>query len=223
MNNLIAAKRDMMMSSKEIAALTDKQHKHVIRDIRVMIDELHIDGPVLGYAENIDSRGYTAEFRLNKELTETLITGYSIRLRRNVIRRLNELEEERKSTVPALPDFTDPAVAAIAWAEQYQAAQLAIATKAEIGSRREATAMATASTQARRAKRLEIELDRSQEWSTIKRMEIITGLKFNWRLLKSAGADLGIQPKDVFDPNFGTVKAYHASVWLEAYALDIKQ
>ena len=44
-------------------------------------------------------------------------------------------------------------------------------------------------------------------------MEIITGLKFNWRLLKSAGSDLGIESKDVFDPNFGTVKAYHADVW----------
>lgn len=221
MNNLIAAKRDMMMSSKEIATLTDKQHKHVIRDIRVMIDELGIDGPVLGYAENTDARGYTAEFRLNKELTETLITGYSIRLRRNVIRRLNELEEERKSIVPALPDFTNPAAAAIAWAEQYQAAQLAIATKAEIGSRREATAMATASTQARRAKRLEIELDRSQEWSTIKRMEMITGLKFKWKLLSDASKDLGHERKYVYDANYGKVRTYHVDAWQEAYALDI--
>jgi hypothetical protein len=47
------------------------------------------------------------------------------------------------------------------------------------------------------------------------------GQKFNWHLLKSAGNDLGIPPIDVFDPNFGTVKAYHADVWREAYALEI--
>lgn len=28
-------------------------------------------------------------------------------------------------------------------------------------------------------------------------------------------------PIDVFDSNYGTVKAYHADVWREAYALDI--
>ena len=123
----------------------------------------------------------------------------------------------------ALPDFNDPAAMAIAWAEQYKATQLAIATKAEIGNRREATAMNTASQAVKRVNKLEIELDQSQQWSTVKRMETITGLKFSWRLLKSAGSDLGIESKDVFDPNFGTVKAYHADVWREAYALDIKQ
>ena len=224
MNNLITASQEMMMSSKEIATLTDKQHKHVIRDIRVMIDELDIDGPVLGYVENTDSRGYTAEFRLNKELTETLITGYSIRLRSNVIRRLNELEEERKSIVPALPDFTNPAAAAIAWAEQYQAAQLAIATKAEIGSRREATSMATASVATRKAKRLEIELDKSKQYATIKRMSLLYhGIKFNWRELKTASQEMGLPPIDVFDANYGTVKAYHEDVWMEAYGLTIEQ
>lgn len=223
MNNLIAASQEMTMSSFEIARLTEKQHKHVIRDVRAMIEELTIDGPVLGYVETKDSRGYTAGFQLNKELTETLITGYSTRLRRNVIKRLNELEGKNKASLLSLPNFNDPIAAAEAWIEAKKSEQLAIATKAEIGNRREATAMNTASQAVKRANKLEIELDQSQEWSTIKRMEIITGLSFNWRLLKSAGADLGIDSKDVFDPNFGTVKAYHADVWREAYALDIKQ
>lgn len=140
-------------------------------------------------------------------------------VRRRVLQKLKSLESKNL----ALPNFNDPIAAAEAWIEAKKAEQLAIATKAEIGSRREATAMNTASQAVKRANKLEIELDKSQEWSTIKRMEIITGLNFNWRLLKSAGKDLGIEPKDVFDPNFGTVKAYHADVWLEAYALDIKQ
>src|SRR5690554_3174362 len=106
MNNLITANQEMTMSSFEIARLTEKQHKHVIRDVRVMIEELTIDGPVLGYVENKDSRGYSAGFQLNKELTETLITGYSTRLRRNVIKRLNELEMKNKENLPSLPDFT---------------------------------------------------------------------------------------------------------------------
>ena len=45
---------------------------------------------------------------------------------------------------------------------------IAIQTKAEIGSRREATAMASASAATRKANTLEIELDRSKDYCTIK-------------------------------------------------------
>lgn len=83
----------VMMSSREIAKLTGKQHKHVLRDIRDMLEALEQDGPVLGHEERHDSRGYTSEFRLDRELTETLLTGYSVPLRRKVVRRLHELEE----------------------------------------------------------------------------------------------------------------------------------
>ena len=98
--------------------------------------------------------------------------------------------------------------------------QLAIATKAEIGSRREATAMNTASQAVKKANALEIELDKSKEYCTVKRMQMLHhGISINWRLLKSASIDLGIESIEVFDQNYGSVKAYHKDVWLEAYAL----
>lgn len=121
----------LTMSSREIAELTGKQHKDVIRDIRVMLDALQKDGADLRHVrEDKDARGYTAMFHLNRELTDTLLTGYSIPLRRKVIARWHELEA--KVAAPALPDFTNPAAAARAWAEQFEAKaqaqqQLAIA------------------------------------------------------------------------------------------------
>lgn len=86
------------MSTKEIAELTGKRHDHVVRDAKEMINELlyYNDAPDLGHKDYqvlTDSRGYTSEILLNKELTETLITGYSVVLRHKVIRRLHELEE----------------------------------------------------------------------------------------------------------------------------------
>ena len=103
------------MSSLEITELTGKEHKHVIRDIRTMLDELEKDGPNLdhekdgpdldhlpdgpelnhlqGYREDKDERGYTACFYLNKELTYTLLTGYSVTLRNKVVKRWMALEK----------------------------------------------------------------------------------------------------------------------------------
>lgn len=88
------------MSSREIAELTGKQHAHVIRDIRAMLDALK-DDPVLDHvSEEKDGRGYTACFHLDRELTETLLTGYSIPLRRRVIARLHELERQHAPRLP---------------------------------------------------------------------------------------------------------------------------
>lgn len=83
------------MSTLEISELTGKQHKNVIRDVREMLDALEKDGSDLSHvSEDKDRRGYTTNFHLCRELTETLITGYSIPLRHKVIRRLHELEQQ---------------------------------------------------------------------------------------------------------------------------------
>lgn len=100
MNSLIvasgASQQGVTMSSREIAELTGKQHSHVVRDIRAMLNELGKHDPNLDhqYSEKKDRRGYTSRFDLDRELTETLITGYSIVLRNRVIKRLRELEQQ---------------------------------------------------------------------------------------------------------------------------------
>lgn len=81
------------MSSREIAALTGKEHKNVLRDIRAMLDALTDDGSDLSHVlEEKDGRGYTSCIHLDRELTDTLLTGYSVPLRRRVIARWRELE-----------------------------------------------------------------------------------------------------------------------------------
>ena len=65
---------------------------------------------------------------------------------------------------------------------------------------------------------LQIELDKSKEYYTVKRMEKLNpDKKFNWRLLKSESEKLHKPAKDVFDSNYGTVKAYHIDVWESLY------
>lgn len=126
----------LTMSSREIAELTGKRHDHVIRDIRAILDALK-DAPNLGDAsvwedvqEDKDARGYTAAFHLNRELTDTLLTGYSIPLRRKVIARWHELESQAAQPAFQIPTTLSGALMLAArQAEQIeqQQAQLAIA------------------------------------------------------------------------------------------------
>ena len=147
--------------------------------------------------------------------------SYSYDLQAKVFDRMTELEQ-RNSPVIAMPNFSNPAEAARAWALEYEARQTAERTKAEIGTRREATAMNTASQAVKKATALERELDKAKDYASVKRMEMLYhGTRFNWRLLKSAAVEMGMPAIDVFDANYGTVKAYHASVWMEAYAVSI--
>jgi len=99
----------------------------------------------------------------------------------------------------------------------------AIKEKAYIGNKREATAMATASSAVRKAKKLEVMLDESSEWASVKRVQIRTGQDFKWSKLKKVSKELNIPPRKIFDANYGEVNSYHSSVWLEAYSIDIAQ
>jgi len=83
------------MSSREIAKLTGKAHKHVLSDVRSILKELEIDWADCS-AQYQDSTGRSLPcFNLNRELTDTLLTGYSAKMRLAVIRRWHELEKQQ--------------------------------------------------------------------------------------------------------------------------------
>lgn len=95
------------MSSREIAELTGKRHDHVMRDIRNMLSELQITDPKFG-GTYLDGSGRSMPcFHLDRELTETLVTGYSIPLRHKVIRRLHELEDAQAAQPVAMPSYAE--------------------------------------------------------------------------------------------------------------------
>jgi len=85
---------DLKMSSREIAELTGKEHKNVKRDCALMLNELEID--TLRF-ERIYLDGMNrqqTEYVLDEELTLTLVTGYSVKLRNAVIKRWKQLENQ---------------------------------------------------------------------------------------------------------------------------------
>lgn len=89
------------MSSLEISELTGKAHKHVLADIRSMLTELEIDWAELS-AQYKDSTGRSLPcFNLDREMTDTLLTGYSAKMRLAVIKRWRELEAQAAPPAPA--------------------------------------------------------------------------------------------------------------------------
>ena len=117
MNQLVIKEQngDLTMSSRDIAELCDKRHDHVMRDIRMMLDELSLS-PYLGYEENqtlrilYDAHTKRArEYHLPRRECDILIAGYSIKYRAAIVDRWRELESSKIAT---LPDFTNPAIAA---------------------------------------------------------------------------------------------------------------
>ncbi|NWC24051.1 Rha family transcriptional regulator [Pseudomonas tolaasii] len=82
------------MSSREIAELTGKRHDNVMADIRSMLSELKIDALTFQgiYLDSMNRQ--QAEYLLDHEHTDCLLTGYSAAMRMAVIKRWRELEAQ---------------------------------------------------------------------------------------------------------------------------------
>lgn len=225
--NLVPSNQSMTMSSLEISGLVDSRHDKVKQSIERLVERGVIVQPPMGEVSENDAIGRprsTKVYNLCKRDSLIVVAQLCPEFTAKIVDRWQELEERVSSNVVAMPNFSNPADAARAWAEQYEARQLAEQTKAQIGDRREATAMNTASQAVKKANKLEIELDRAKQYATVKRMQMIHhGQPFNWRMLKAASTEMGIPAIEIFDANYGTVKAYHAEVWMEVYALPIEE
>ena len=214
------------MSSREIAELTEKNHADVLRDIRNMLEQLGmLASSFAGYyvAENGKQNPC---FDLPEDLTITLVSGYSVQMRHRIVKRWQELEA--RNTPVALPDFADPVAAARAWADATESKlkaeterDEAIRTKALIGSKREATAMATASAAKREASKLREELGACARHATITAVEIATGTKHDFLPMRRWCKANGATPTDVPDKRFGKVKAWPAAAWAICHDVDL--
>ena len=105
----------------------------------------------------------------------------------------------------------------------------AIRTKAEIGSRREATAMATASAAVRKAAALENELGRGRDYKSVKGIPLFLDIfadtpasySVAGRKLSDMSRRMDYEIREIEDSRFGSVKAYHVDV-IEAFRLSLK-
>ena len=235
----------MTISGKEVPAVTSlqiadafgKQHAHVMRDIRETSSKCSesFNASNFGCVEYIDAKGEKRPmYLLTKDGMLMLTMGYTtpeaMRVKEAYIARFNEMERELATPKIAgipIPYFDDPAEAARAWANLYDQKKLAeaqrdeaIRTKAEIGSRREATAMNTASCLSKENARLNEAVGNGKHYKQVKAipwiMDIFCPSRGLWSVLgkhlKKKSETMGYEWIQIDDSSYGTVNAYHVNV-----------
>lgn len=123
----------LMMSSRQIAEETGKEHFHVMRDLRALKDQLGpmFKGSIQNWIHPQNGQSYE-EFLIDKDTCLTLLLGYDAVARMKVVKRWQELEAQ---TAPAVPRTMSQALRLAAeqaeQIEQQQAALALAAPKAE--------------------------------------------------------------------------------------------
>lgn len=123
MNKLIKVGEKEYMTSKEIAEVTGKEHKIVMRDIRNLIDQLgENNGYIFVLVEYTDLKGEKRPmYKLDKKSCLLLSSGYSVILRSKIIDRWEELEKEKRSGNFVIPStFSEALMLAAKQAEEIE-------------------------------------------------------------------------------------------------------
>ena len=93
-----ASTSTLSMSTREIAELTGKRHDNVLADFRDMCEALELG--LLSFQDTYihQQNGQTyIHYVLPKDLTTTLVSGYSIPMRHKIVQRWMELEAAKPS------------------------------------------------------------------------------------------------------------------------------
>lgn len=93
MEIMTIAKDNIFISSRDIASLTNKEHRHVLRDIEVALEE-SANGYAQIWTHPQNGQSYK-EYILPKNIAIGIVSGYSFDLRMKIINRLDELENEK--------------------------------------------------------------------------------------------------------------------------------
>ena len=230
-----------MATSLNVASVFGKAHKNVLRDIEQLTDNCPETFAGLNFepSEYEDSTGRKLPmYLLTRDGLTLLIMGYTgqkaMQFKLAYMEAFNAMEKELESRRGIHLDFGDPAAAARAWADEYEAKLLAqktaaaaieernhaVRTKAWIGGRREATAMATASAAVRQRDKALDELGEGRTWKQVKAIAWLKDV-FNLngtaysqigKKLVRLSADMGLEVKESPSQEYGTVKRYHVSV-----------
>jgi len=215
------------MTSRDFAEMSGKPHNDVLKKIR-KLESAYVQ--VFGSEGNFSLVKYTdakgeerPEIRLNKSQALFVASRFDAVLHARVQKRWEDLESDSKKLM--VPQ--DLPTALRMYANEVEQKQLAITqrdeavrTKAEIGTRREASAMGTASAEKRRANKLEDEIGRGKNWKETRTIAWVKTYfaisRGMWsvlgRQLTKLSTDIDCTVEKVESSRYGLVNAYHVDV-----------
>ncbi|WP_434701519.1 Rha family transcriptional regulator [Pseudomonas sp. D1-36] len=218
------------MTSREIAELVESRHDSVKRTIERLVERKVIGSPPM--VEYLDGLGRPATEYLfsgekGKRDSLVVVAQLSPEFTGALVDRWQHLEQQVKA--PALPGDYISALEHLLESKRSEQLALeqrdhAIETKAQIGARREATAMATASAAVRQVRRLKDELGLGTRQAAVLAVEKAVGRKFGvsgYVPLRRWCKDRGITAPKVFHPTFGSVRCWPAGAWMDVYQIDL--
>ncbi|RVD78191.1 Rha family transcriptional regulator [Pseudomonas koreensis] len=224
---------DAVTTTLAIAEGTLSDHASVIKLVRTYQADLEEFGLLDFKSESTGGR--PTEYAFLNEPQSTLLLTYMrntdiVRaFKKMLVREFWEMVQQRNQRAPSLPADYIGALEHLLASKRSEKLAIeqrdhAVATKAEIGTRREATAMATASAAVREARQLREQLGMGVTQATIVAVEKVLEREFGrsgWRPLKKWCEARGIKAPHVVHPTFGSVIAWPAGAWMDAYQIDL--
>lgn len=130
MEEIIKLGRTDTMTSLEIAEITGKKHAHVMRDIRLLIEQ-GVNGSNFGLVNYKDKKGEVRPmFELTPKGCLILASGYDALLREKIINKLEELEKKNHLEQYQVPQsFSEALMLAAKQQEKIEQQQLALESK----------------------------------------------------------------------------------------------
>ncbi len=120
------------MSSMEIAELCDKQHAHVMRDIRTTLEKAGIGLSKFGSSYLNGQNKAQPCYRLPRLECDLVIAGYSVPYRLAIIKRWHELEAKEASHTSRMPTYPELLRALADLVEQNDAKTLRLKTQSRL-------------------------------------------------------------------------------------------
>jgi anti-repressor protein len=117
----IFGREEQTMNSKEMADLVEKRHDSVKRTIETLVTAGAISKPQIVDGEKAANNVVEKLYVFGKRDSYVIVAQLSPTFTARLVDRWQELEQKQ---MVALPDFSNPAEAARAWATQYEARQV---------------------------------------------------------------------------------------------------
>jgi len=206
-----AGENVLTMTSREIAEVTGKEHRNILRDCD-RLNESYAKMALLKIEQcdyRADNGQVYREFRLTRMQTFDLMTGYDMELRIRVNRRWAELEQRA-----AAPQIRDPQTAALVHAlVQMDAVKREQERQSrDIAGLREDVAVIEARTQP------ECRHFTVMGWARLQGRSLpLSEASALGRRCAVLSRERGLPIGDVKDPRFGKVHSYHDSVLRDVF------